>query len=86
MAILLFAGQKMAFKGVNFAFATTIFAFKRENYEKFVKYMVKPLAFFLNMDIIRIVISTRIYRVLTIMFALTFLHKKGVFKNVETVS
>lgn len=76
----------MAFKGVNFAFASRIFAFKRENYEKFVKYMVKPLAFFLNMDIIRIVISTRIYRVLTIMFALTFLHKKGVFKNVETVS
>lgn len=50
----------MAFKGVNFAFATTIFAFKWENYEKIVKYMVKPLAIFLNMDIIRIVISTRI--------------------------
>lgn len=59
-AILQFTGAKIALVMSKIAFASAIFAFARKNYEKIVKYMVKALAFFLNIAIIRIVISTRI--------------------------
>ena len=71
-AILPFIGAKIALTISKTALASAILVFASQKYEKFVKYIVKPLAIFLNMDIIRIVISTRIYRVLTIIFALTF--------------